>query len=82
MTDGTKIFGGVALVATGFIVFPLVGVLFGAFSGWIVGLFFEHTIRATMTALKLPIPNIEIWQLGATLGFVGAFFRAHQSNSK
>lgn len=57
-------------------VLPLLGVLGGAFSGWVVGLIFDDTIHATLAAFGVKADQVSTWQIGATLGFVGAFFRA------
>ena len=51
----------------------LISTLFGAFAGWVVGLFFGKTILAFFAALG--ITGFKMWQIGAVLGFVGGFFR-------
>jgi len=56
---------------------PIVGVLFGAFSGWVVGLVFYGTSDLFLQYFKL---NAEMWQVGAFLGFVASFFRAAVSS--
>lgn len=73
----------VAVVAVAALVFfsPLIGVIFGAFSGFIVGLFFEQTIVGFMTRVGFDMASFAVWQLGAALGFVGAFFRSSQTNN-
>ena len=61
-----------------FIIFvPFVGVLAGAFVGWIVGLFFEETIMGFFSRLGFDTANYAMWQIGAALGFVSAFFRTN-----
>ncbi|HET8726679.1 MAG TPA: hypothetical protein VFO41_04120 [Alphaproteobacteria bacterium] len=75
---GTLIFlGFIALV----FVTPLLGAVGGAFAGWMVSLFFDETIRTVLTHFGLNMEGIAIWQLGATLGFIGGFFRSHQTNN-
>jgi hypothetical protein len=74
--QGFAVIGAVA--ATAFLA-PLLGVLFGAFSGLIVGLFFEQTIVDFMTRIGFDMAGFAVWQLGAALGFVGAFFRCTQT---
>lgn len=67
----------VALVIFGAV---LVGTLGGAFTGWVVGMFFGDTIL--MFAHRLfGFYDFEMWQFGAFLGFVSAFFRSHLSGS-
>lgn len=56
---------------------PLIGIVIGAFSGWLAGIFFEPTIRTTLDAFGVDTSGLALWQVGATLGFVGSFFRAH-----
>jgi hypothetical protein len=63
----------VALVLI-FITFPLVGVLFGAFSGWVVGWFFRETMAEFFGAFGLG--SLSPWQIGAMLGFSGGFFKS------
>lgn len=53
---------------------PIVGVLFGAFSGWVVGLVFSGTCDYFLQYFKLY--EVGMWQIGAFLGFVGSFFRS------
>lgn len=58
---------------------PLLGIIIGAFAGWVVGLFFPDTL-----ALLAQMLHIEAapWQLGAIFGFIGGFFRSSISTSK
>lgn len=65
--------GGTFVTLAGICVFVVLGTLFGALSGWIVGLFFGDTILGI--AGQLGIRNIAMWQLGAFLGFVGGFLK-------
>lgn len=71
-----------SFVTLGSIVFvaPLVGVLVGAFSGWVVGLFFGHTFLHIFAALG--ITGVKMYQMGAFLGFVGGFFKNSSSSSQ
>lgn len=56
--------------------FPLIGVLGGAFAGWVVGLFFSDTILSALASFGVKTEALSMWQLGAMLGFVGSFFRS------
>lgn len=60
---------------------PLFGVLAGAFSGWVVSFFFDETIRDGLMKFGVNLSGMPLWQLGATLGFVGGFFKSHQTNN-
>lgn len=66
--------GAIVSVAGLIFLLPLIGVLVGAFSGWVVGLFFADTIMTVFAGFGFSA-SISMWQLGATLGFVGSFFR-------
>lgn len=55
-------------------IFSILGTLGGAITGWIVGLVFSDSILGVLTSLH--IYNVTMWQLGAFLGFTGAFFRS------
>lgn len=67
------VLGGIALTIGGIFFFVVLGTLMGAFSGWVVGLFFWDTFRAILS--QLGIRNIEMWQFGAFMGFVGGFLK-------
>lgn len=56
--------------------------LFGAIAGWIVGLVFTDTILGTLSRFGVDIVDLTMWQLGATLGFVGGFFKTAKVRSK
>lgn len=59
-------------------VLMLMGPLFGGLAGWVVGWFFGPTILYVLAQMGLH--GVEMWQLGMTLGFVGGFFKAVQTN--
>lgn len=63
----------VAMAIGGVFVFVILGTLFGAVAGWIVGLFFGDTILGILA--QLGVRNITMFQLGAFLGFVGGFLK-------
>lgn len=65
--------GGLLTLATLF-VFRLIGPLAGALSGWIVGLVFENSIFAVLEAFGVDTTGLALWQIGATLAFIGTFF--------
>ncbi len=46
--------------------------LFGAVLGWFVGLFFGKAILGVLACIG--IKGFSMWQIGATLGFIGGFF--------
>lgn len=64
------------------IVMPILGVLFGAFSGWAVGLVFEETVLQTLARFGVETTELTMWQLGAALGFVGGFLKTTVSSTK
>lgn len=57
---------------------PVLGVLCGAFSGWVVGYFFPATFAPVVVFFHVPT----MWQLGAILGFIGGFFKSTQTNNE
>ncbi len=69
--------GAVVLVAVVLFAAVLLGTVFGALGGWVVGLFFSETMLGIFAALG--IKGFAMWQIGAFLGFVGAFFKANVS---
>ena len=70
-------FGALAVVTLVFFIVVL-GTLMGAVAGWIVGLFFGETILSTLSRFGVSTLGLQMWQLGATLAFVGSFFKAYQ----
>lgn len=63
----------IAALAMDFLLTPIVSVLIGAFTGWVVGFAFPNTLDiVSQTITHQVLPH---WQLGAGLGFVGGFFR-------
>ena len=73
------ILGGTVAVIALLLVLPLLGALGGAFSGWVVGWFFSETILGFLAALG--IKGLAMWQIGMSLGFIGGFFKAMQTNN-
>ena len=70
-----------ALFAILLVFFLTVGVfLIGPFIGWVagtvVGWVFEDTIRQVLHAFGVDLGFLTMGQLGATLGFFGAFLRS------
>lgn len=51
----------------------VVSTLIGLITGWLVGLFFGDTILTFLACLG--IKGLKMWQIGASLGFIGSFFR-------
>lgn len=72
--------GAVVVVPLILIFACILGTLFGAIGGWVVGWFFGDTILGVLASFG--VTGLSMWQYGAFLGFTGAFFRAHQTNSK
>ncbi len=69
-----------ALIVAVIIVVVCLGTLFGGFAGWVVGYFFEDAIMKTLQGFGVS-PIFTMWELGATLGFIGGFFKPPQMNS-
>jgi hypothetical protein len=61
----------VSIIATTFL---------GAITGAVVGLFFSNAIVSTFSAFG--VTGLSMWKLGATLGFVGSFFKTYSMNKK
>jgi len=69
--------GGIGVAALFFIAIILSAV-FGGIAGWAVGGVFPYV---TDTIRELSGVTLTNFQLGATLGFVGSFFRSSSSSS-
>lgn len=68
-------------VVTAVIFIVIIGTLFGALGGWIVGLFFTETIMGTLARFGVQTLDFKMWQLGATLGFISGFFKSSSFRS-
>ena len=55
---------------------PVRAFFIGWVAGTVVGWVFEDTIRQVLRAFGVDLGFLTVGQLGATLGFVGAFFRS------
>jgi hypothetical protein len=73
MDKFAKVVGAALLTLSSIVVLVTLGTLFGAVSGWIVGLFFSDTILGILS--QLGVHNITMWQFGAFMGFVGGFLK-------
>ena len=72
----------VLLIAAFFMfIFPLLGVLFGAFSGWVVGLVFGDWLLVTLSALVGYEIPVSMAALGALLGFIGGFLKTNVTST-
>lgn len=67
-----------AVLATVLVLFIILvlGALGGAVAGWVVGLFFGQSILGVLSAAG--VSGITMWEFGATVGFIGGFFRSVQ----
>jgi len=70
-----KILGLAAAVVILAFTAPILGVLFGAFSGWVVGLFFTDAILSFLTRVGVDTYDLAVWEVGAAMGFLGGFLK-------
>lgn len=71
--------GTVGLLLLVAVLAPL-GALFGGISATVVGWFFGAQILSTLQSMGLPT-TITMGDIGVTLGFLGGFIRAVQTNT-
>lgn len=76
--------GVLGTLLVGLIVFALIifTTFMGAVASWIVGLVFEQTILDTLARFGVNVAGLSMWNLGATLAFIGSFFKAYQNVGK
>lgn len=60
---------------------PMLGVLAGAFSGWVVGMLAPVWVPSGLALLGMKISAGDLVYLGAALGFIGGFFRSSNTNN-
>lgn len=82
MDTTLKVLGGTFAVLILLFLAPLLGVLGGAFGGWVVGIFFTDLIIGTLARFGVDTAGLAVWHLGAFLGFVGGFFKTYTATTK
>jgi hypothetical protein len=75
-----KLAGVMFFVALLILTMPMLGVLFGMFSGWVVGLFFEDMIVGFLRRLGADTAGLRLWQIGGAMGFFGGFLKTSVSS--
>jgi hypothetical protein len=79
--------GGAGLLAALFSIFaliffgPMIGVLAGAFSGWVVGWLAPVWVPSGLALIGIKVAARDLLYLGAALGFVGGFFKSSNTNN-
>lgn len=71
-----KAIGYLFIAAAALFLVCLLSTIFGAAVGWVVGLFFSDTILGFLSRIGMNVDSLSLWEVGATLGFIGSFFRA------
>lgn len=55
---------------------PAISAFLGGWSGYVVGIFFDDTIRGIFERFGVDLSGFGMFHLGVFLGFVGGFFRS------
>jgi len=71
----TKLLFGILAAGFFFVLFTVFGTLMGALSGWVVGLFFGETILTFFSYIFGASHGFQMWQIGASLGFMSGFLK-------
>lgn len=77
-----KILGYLIIAAAALFGVCLLSTIFGAAVGWCVGLFFSGTILDFLNRIGVNVDGLEMWRVGASLGFIGSFFRSTFTGSR
>lgn len=78
-----KLAVGILLFAGAVFFAPLLGVLGGAFSGWVLSMFgFEPVVLGFLRALGADTTGMALWHVGAAMGFLGGFLKTNVTSSK
>jgi hypothetical protein len=70
-----KAVGAIAVGAFLIFLSPLVGILAGAFVGWVVSIMAPVWVPTGLGYLGIHVAETQLVALGAALGFLGGFFR-------
>ena len=74
-----KFFGSIVLVAGGLFLAMLLGPVFGALSGWFIGLTpIGGWVAQGGRAIGLTFNSHDLWAIGAFMGFITPGFRAQK----
>lgn len=77
-----KTLGLLIVAAASLFALLIISTVFGAAAGWAVGLIFSDAIFTFLSAAGMDVEHLEMWMVGASLGFIGSFFRStHQVKS-
>lgn len=60
-----------------FITWPIIGVLGGMFSGFIINLAFQDMVLNVLVGMFPGLKGLALYQIGGGLGFLGAFFKSN-----
>jgi hypothetical protein len=82
MKDVLTVIGAIVFLAMVFFLAPLIGVVFGAFSGWVVSIFAPNWVTTGLGLLGFQVRPDQLVELGAALGFVGGFFKSYLQTKK
>lgn len=74
-----KAVGAVTIACVAIFFSPVVGVLIGAFVGWVVSIFAPVLVPTGLGYLGVNVAETQLVALGAALGFVSGFFRSTKS---
>lgn len=78
----SEIVGGITIAFTYIFFTPLLGVLAGAFVGWVVSIMAPVWVPTGLKIVGINVTPDRLVELGAALGFLGGFFRVNRNNSK
>lgn len=68
-----------SMLALTIIALPIIVAFFGGVGAYIVGLVFEDGIRNVLRSAGVNLDSCSMFQIGATLAFVGSYFRVFSS---
>lgn len=69
--------GKVFLVLVAIITWPIIGVLGGMFSGFIINLVFQDMVLNVLVGMFPGLKGLALYQIGGGLSFLGAFFKSN-----
>ena len=70
-------FGAMFLIIVAVVVWPIIGVLGGMFSGFIINLVFQDMVLNVLVGMFPGLKGLALYQIGGGLGFLGAFFKSN-----
>lgn len=81
-TSWAELIGSFTIAAMYIFIAPIIGVLAGAFVGWVTSIMAPVWVPTGLKFVYINVTPDRLVELGAALGFLGGFFRVNRNSKK